>query len=137
MNYYRVDLALRADTLARLDAVALAIDESLNGFVVAAVAEYLQRKGFRVTAPKPRRRFRDQSGNVAGSPAYRSNPTPKPLATMVQRAITLPQEWRGAFTLLSMRDGVEARLAVRAATLARLEALAPRTAPALQEAGAL
>ena len=37
MNYYRVDLVLRADTLARLDAVALSRDESLNGFVVAAV----------------------------------------------------------------------------------------------------
>lgn len=122
-KYYAVDLEMRRDTLARLDATAVALDLSVNGFVVAAVAEYLQRKGFAVGAPKPRRRYRDQAGIAVDTSAYKNNETTKAVAMLTKRAIFFPNDWRGCFTQLYIREKIEAKLAVRAAVMAKFEQL--------------
>lgn len=122
-RYYTVDLRLRPDTLAQLDAAALSLDMSIQGFVVRAVAEYLQRKGFAVVVPATRRRYRDQTGNTAGTSIYRNSETPKEVKPLSRRTIFFPNDWRGVFARLYIRDHVDSLLAVRAATAAKLETM--------------
>lgn len=122
-RHYTVDLRLRPDTLARLDRCAASLDTSIQGFVIVAVAEYLQRKGFAVDVPPVRRRYRDQSATLAGTSAYRNNETPKEVKPLARRTIFFPEAWRGVFVALYIRDHVNAVACVRLATVVRLRGM--------------
>lgn len=120
---YRVDLVMRPETLARLDALAVSLDLSIQGFVVLAVAEYLRARGFEVDPPPVRRRYRDQSGFTPCTQAYRKNDKQRAVKVAQKRPIAFPEAWRGHFSGLYLTEQIDARLLVRAATVARMERL--------------